>query len=91
MNKKKIIIGSIITVIVLSIIGFFSYFFFIKQDDNTALTLVDKQWIENNKNNIIDIGIINKIPVFSYGGSGIIFDFINSLEENTGLEFKLKK
>ena len=53
MNKKKIIIGSIITVLVLSIIGFFSYFFFIKQDDNTALTLVDKQWIENNKNNII--------------------------------------
>ena len=87
MNKKKIIIGSIITVLVLSIIGFFSYFFFIKQDDNTALTLVDKQWIENNKNNIIDIGIINKIPVFSYGGSGIIFDFVTSLEENTGLEF----
>jgi len=87
MNKKKFIIGSIVSLIVIAIVGFICYSFFIKQDENTTLTLADKQWIENNKNTIIDLGVINNIPVFSHSGSGILFDFVTSLEADTGLEF----
>lgn len=87
MNKKKIILGSIVFFTIALIIGLISYSFFIKQDDNSTLTLADKKWIEENKNTVIDLGVLNNIPVFSYSGSGIIFDFIKNLEENTGLEF----
>lgn len=87
MDKKKIIIGSVCAVLVASLIGLFSYFFFIKQDENSTLTLADKKWIESNKNTIIDFGVLNNIPVFSYGGSGVLFDFIADMEESTQLEF----
>ena len=87
MNKKKFIIGSIASVALVALIVFVCYSFFIKQDKNTTLTLADKQWIESNKNTVIDLGVINSVPVFSYSGSGIIFDFVDKLEEDTELEF----
>ena len=61
MDKKKIIIGSIITIVVLAIIGTFSYFYFIKEDEQTTLTLADKKWIEDNKNTVIDLGILKHL------------------------------
>ena len=87
MDKKKIIIGSIITIVVLAVIGSFSYFYFMKEDENSTLTLADKKWIEDNKNTVIDLGILNNVPVFSYGGSGVLFDFITDVEKATELEF----
>lgn len=87
MNRKKIVISSIVAIVLIAFIGTFGYFYFIKQDETSTLTLSDKQWIESNKNNVIDLGILNNIPVFSYGGSGVLFDFIQSTEESTELEF----
>ena len=83
---KKIV--AIIASIIIVIIGSLSvYTVFFKQDKDTTLTLIEKQWIENNKNHIIDLSIVNNIPIFNYNGTGILFDFIDELEEKTGLEF----
>lgn len=62
------------------------YFIFTKEDKNTTLNLLEKQWIESNKNKVVDIGVINEIPIFNYNGSGLIFNFIKDLEEVTGLD-----
>ncbi len=86
MKNKKVIIISIIVVLVL-IIGFLIYNFLTKEDKITTLNLFEKQWIENNKNNVIDMSIIDGIPVLSYNGEGIIVDFLNSLNKETGLSF----
>ncbi len=86
MNKKKIT-TSIIIIVILVILGFGCYYILTKQDKNTTLTILEKQWIEDNKNKIIDLGMVNGIPVFNYDGEGILFDFIDALETNTGLEF----
>lgn len=86
MNKKKIGIF-ISSVIVLCIVSLGIYFLFVKQDEKSTLTLMDKRWIENNKNTVVDLGIVNDIPVFSYDGNGVFFEFIRSIEEDTGLEF----
>ncbi len=86
MKNKKIIIISIIVVLVL-IIGFLIYNFLTKEDKITTLNLFEKQWIESNKNNVIDMSIIDGIPVLSYNGEGIIVDFLNSLNKETGLSF----
>ena len=86
MKKKNVIIISILIVILLIIAGIF-YFVFNKQDKDTTLTIIETQWIENNKNSLIDLSIINQVPVLSYNGKGIIFEFLDSLEKNTGLAF----
>ncbi len=85
MKKKKIII-IILVVILLILLGVGGYFFFYKKDNNN-LTSADRQWIEKNKNEIIDISIINNIPVFNYDGDGVLFDLLTNLKEETGLDF----
>ena len=86
MKKKKIAIISIILIIILSILtGLYTYLN--KKDKNTTLTILEKQWIEKNKNKVIDLSVVNDIPVFNYDGNGVFFDFISSLEKNTELNF----
>ena len=86
MTKKQVIITSI-TLIVILILGWVFYYFFLNQDEKSKLTIVEKKWIEKNKNNIVDIGIINNIPIFNYDGEGVFFEFIKKIEKDTGLEF----
>ena len=84
-NKKKISIIAIIVGVIL--IGLSIYFIFTKEDKNSTLTLIEKQWIEANKNNVIDMSIVSNVPVLSYNGEGLIVDFLNSLNETTNLAF----
>lgn len=86
MKNKKIIITILVAALVL-IAGLVSYFVFFKQDKYTTLTFAEKQWIENNKNKLIDLSVINEVPIVSYNGEGIFFDFLNDLEKNTKLSF----
>ena len=83
--KKK---GLIITLCVLFVIaGFGLFYFFGVEDKNTSLTLSQKKWIENNKNKVIDFAVFSGVPVINNNGNGIVFDFLDSLEKDTGLEF----
>lgn len=86
MKKRKRILILLITLIVLAIIGIL-YYVFTKEDKDSTLNLFEKQWIENNKNQLIDFGLINNIPILNHSTNSLIFSFIESLEENTGLEF----
>ena len=72
--KRKILI-IIISLLVIAGIGGGTYYYFNKQDKN-SLTILEKQWIEDNKNSMIDLSIPNNIPLFSYEGTGIIYDFL---------------
>ena len=62
-------------------------FLFTKQDKDTSFTILEKQWLDNNKSKVIDISILKDIPIINYNGDGILFDFINDFEEVTGLDF----
>ena len=86
MNKKRALLISIISIL---IIGIFAgiYIYLNKEDKKTTLTVLDKQWIDDNKNNIIDLSIVNNVPIFNYEGQGLFFDFIDSIENTTGLHF----
>ena len=85
MKNKKIIIGLIIIFILIG--SLFIYHFLTQEDKVTSLNLFEKQWIENNKNNVIDMSIIDGIPILTYNGEGIIVDFLNSLNKETNLSF----
>ena len=86
MKKKKFLIGLIIIVLVAGV-SFGIYTYFTKQDADSTLTILEKQWIESNKNNVIDLSIITDIPVLNYSGNGLILDFVTSLEKDTNLKF----
>ena len=86
MKKKQFIIISVVTILI-AVIGISLGLFLSKQDKKTTLTILEKQWIEDNKNNIIDLSIVNNIPVFNYDGKGVFFDFIDAIEDDTGLNF----
>lgn len=77
-------------IIILAIIFFLSsavYYFLTKEDENTTLSLLDRQWIESNKNRVFDFSIPNNVPIFNVDGSGLIFDFIADFERDTKLSF----
>ncbi len=86
MKNKKTFIISIIVIVLLSISGIL-YFVLTKEDKDTTLSIIDKRWIESNKNKVFDISIVNNIPIFNYKGNGVFFDFINEIEESTKLDF----
>lgn len=85
MKKKPLIITIISVLIVALVLGV--YYYYTRRDKETSLTILEKRWIERNKNDLIDISIMSDAPVFSYNGEGLIFDFIKSTEEKTGLNF----
>ena len=83
MNKK---IGVIASIILILLIGGSLFYYFTKEDKN-SLTVTEKSWIENNKNKLIDLSIPSDIAVLSNNGDGVVFDFLESLEKNTSLDF----
>ena len=85
-NKSKygIIIGIVLAIIVIASALLILLF---KEDKKTSLTILEKRWIEDNKNQIIDFGITYDIPMYTLSGEGVIFEYLSALEKNTGLEF----
>ena len=83
--NKKIGIIAIVVILILGSIGVVR--FFTKEDQKTTLTVIEKKWIEDNKNKVIDFSALNNIPIINDNGSGLLFDFITDIESDTGLEF----
>ncbi len=83
--NKKIGIIAIVVILILGSIGVVR--FFTKEDQKTTLTVIEKKWIEDNKNKVIDFSALNNIPIINDNGSGLLFDFITDLESDTNLEF----
>ena len=83
MKKKKILLISLILII---IVGISAIVVFNIMNDKNRLTVTERQWINNNKNNVISINVINDLNIFGKNGTGIYFDFINSLSEKYEIE-----
>ena len=83
--KKKLII---IIPILIAIIAFvFVYRYYNKEDKTTTLTIQEKKWVEENKDQTYDFEIVNDYPLYGTNGDGVIFDFITDFEEKIGIEF----
>ncbi|MBR3146466.1 MAG: GGDEF domain-containing protein [Bacilli bacterium] len=83
--KKKLII---IIPILIAIIAFvFVYRYYNKEDKTTTLTIQEKKWVEENKDQTYDFEIVNDYPLYGTNGEGVIFDFISDFEEKIGIEF----
>ena len=76
-----------LVILILALLGVGVFYFLNRSDKTTTLSILEKQWIEENKNTMQDFAIVNDIPTFNYNGEGLIYDFFTKLEETTGLEF----
>lgn len=85
MKKKQLFIIIPIIAFVVAFIGVFFYFNF--QNRKTNFTLSEKEWLEENANTKIDFEIVNNYPVYGMDGEGVFFNYVDSLENKTGLEF----
>lgn len=86
MNKKRNKIITIIIVFCIILAGVICYLLNFSKDER-SLTVLEKKWISNNINKMIDIDVYNDIPVFGYNGEGIIFDFLNYTTKENQINF----
>jgi len=85
MKNKKWLALIIVTISLLAVGGL--YLLFNNQDKETTLTILEKRWIESNKNTVVDFGILNDVSILNNEGDGVFFDFLESLEQVTELSF----
>lgn len=84
MKKKLIIIVPLIVIVAVFVSVFFYYN---KKDAKTNLTVTEKQWVEENKSNVVDFDVINDYPLYGLNGNGVFFHFLTDFEKEVGLEF----
>ncbi len=86
-SKKKLLIITIIVSVLL--ICLFTYFVAFHSNNDNTLTLEENKWIESNKYNVIDVALMNDIPILSYDGSGLIYDYLNYVTDKLSLKFNI--
>lgn len=85
-NKKLNIIITISVIVLILLIG--GIFFGLNYSrDDSSLSVMEKKWITDNENKIVDIDVFNNVPVYGYNGSGIIFEFLDYFTKEYGIEF----
>ena len=82
-NKKKLIILIISIALVVFIALFFIYYY----RESSLLTSSDKNWISENGTEMIDIEVFNDVALYGMDGSGVVFDFLDYVTEETELQF----
>ena len=81
-NNRKLFIIAGIALIVLAVV----ILLIIRANSNKReITLSEKRWIEDNKKSMVDIYIMNDLPIFSNDESDIFLSFLNYFEAETGL------
>ena len=81
-NKTPMNFGSmmiiIIVLIVLAIVGLFTYKIL---NDDSKLTVAEKEWLTENINNIQNVYVLNNVDVYGKNGTGVFYDFITDLSK----------
>lgn len=84
-NKtNKIVILSIIGLLLLVCVVIFILNY---TKDSSSFSLLEKNWINNHKSNVIDVSLYNDVPVYGQDGEGMIFSYLEEFTNSYGIEF----
>lgn len=86
-DKKKLLI-TIISVCLVGLIILLIYFM-INFKNKNSLTLSENKWIDSNKYNIIDISLMNDVPILSYDGDGLVYEYLDYVTKKHSLKFNV--
>lgn len=83
MKKKKNIIIIIASILVVIAIGI-SLFFIL--NDKNKLTVIERNWINDNINTVQNINVVNNANIFGKDGIGVFYDFLNDFSKEYNLK-----
>ena len=72
---------------VLALIIFVVLYIIFKYSEPNVLDSKDKEWISQNGGKIIDIAVVNNIPLYASDGKGVIFDYLEYVTQESTIEF----
>lgn len=78
-SKRFIFIGIGVAFLIAVVI-----FLFMTLSDKNRLTIIEKEWINKNKDAVINVAVINDANNFGKDGQGIYFEFLNDFAEEYG-------
>ena len=87
MNNKKRNLFITIAVVVGVLVGSGIFFILNYSPSNTSLSIVEKKWITDNTNKIIDVYVYNDMPIYGYNGVGVTFDYLDYISKNYNVNF----
>ena len=82
-ERKKVILVVLIIISLFVAVGVGTYL--ILHDDN-KLDVKEKEWIADNSNNVQNVYVVNNIDILGKNGTGVLFDLLDSLKTDYGLD-----
>ena len=86
-NKKKKVIIVFVIIIVLASLFLGALYYITSTVNNYSYN--EKRWIADNTSKTLDVFIEPDLPVFSSNGSGVFYDYVTALKEDTGLNINV--
>lgn len=87
-NKSKKILIIFLSLIIL-IVGIIVCFFSLNFRNPNSLTLEENKWIDENKYDMVDVAIMNDIPILSYEGEGLVYDYLNYITDSHNMKINV--
>ena len=85
-SKRKILLITL-PLVLLAIIIVIAFSVNKRNNEQGVFSLLEKRWIEKNKNTSVDVSVLNDIPIFGDEGEGVFFDFLEDFTKETGIKF----
>ena len=87
--KKNNKVNKIIILSIIALIFTVSLVIFILNytKDSSSFSIIEKSWIKNHSNKVIDVSVYNDVPIYGQNGEGIIFSFLEEFTNTYGVEF----
>lgn len=85
-NKKYFLIGGLVLVLIVLILCLLMYL----NSRKNGYSFSEKSFINSNLNNVIDVSVEGRLPIFSNSGVGVFYDFVNFMERDTKLTFNVQ-
>ncbi len=81
--------NTVITISIIGVLVIVAVIVFILNftGNDSDLTLLEKKWISDHTNQVVDVNVFNDIPVYGNGGSGVVFDFLEEFTSEYGIQF----
>lgn len=87
--KKNSKLNKIITLSIIGLILVVSGIIFILNytKDSSSLSILEKNWINNNSNTVVDISVYNDVPIYGQAGKGIAFSYLEEFTKSYDIQF----